>query len=56
VTIPTDQPLLERRLRYPAWLGKKVELAVQPVVEVDEKAGEVIVIEILNRSTEALSF
>ena len=56
VTIPTEQPLLEQRLRYPAWLGKKVELAVQPVAEVDEKAGEVIVIEILNQSNEALSF
>ncbi|MFM9962448.1 MAG: M56 family metallopeptidase [Planctomycetaceae bacterium] len=56
ITIPTEQPLLERRLRDPAWLGKKVELAVQPVVEVAEPAGEVIVIEILNRSHELLSF
>ena len=56
ITIPTEQPLLERRLRDPAWLGKKVELAVQPVVEVAEQAGEVIVIEILNRSHELLSF
>ena len=56
ITIPTEQPLLERRLRSPAWLGKKVELAVQPVVEVAEQAGEVIVIEILNQSNELLSF
>lgn len=56
VTIPAREPLLEQRLRSPAWWGKKLEFGQQPVVERDAKEGEVIVVEIHNQSSEALTF
>lgn len=55
VTLPTKRPLLDRRLRAGrTWVGKNVELGREPVVQVDGKDGEVIIIEIQNQSAEAL--
>jgi beta-lactamase regulating signal transducer with metallopeptidase domain len=58
VTLPSDQPRLERRLRTLTW-GRSFENVVmgsQPVVEGDERNGEYIVVEIHNQSRERLSF
>jgi serine/threonine-protein kinase len=55
ITIPTDQLLVERRLRTLNWSSVSIEIGRQPVVEFHDKEGEVILVEILNKSTAPLS-
>jgi beta-lactamase regulating signal transducer with metallopeptidase domain/HEAT repeat protein len=52
--IPADQPIVEQRLRAdPHWVGKNID--VKSTVQIDEKDGEVIIVDIHNKTNEALS-
>jgi hypothetical protein len=48
---------LERRLRTGRpWFGNDVEIGRQPIVQIDEKEGEVIVVEIRNGTKAPMKF
>ncbi|MFN0054701.1 MAG: M56 family metallopeptidase [Planctomycetales bacterium] len=55
LTIPTERPLVEQRLIGPAWSRTNVEISRRPIVQVDDREGELIVVEIHNRSQAALN-
>lgn len=57
ITIPTGQPLVERRLRAVSWSSStpKFEIGREAAVELHDNEGEVIVVEILNQSTVPLN-
>lgn len=57
ITIPTEQPLVERRLRAVSWSSStpKFEIGRQAAVELHDKEGEFVVVEILNQSTDPLN-
>ncbi|HEY2252615.1 MAG TPA: TIGR03067 domain-containing protein, partial [Planctomycetaceae bacterium] len=55
VTLPSKQPVIERRLRSgTAWNSRNKNIDVQVKVENKNENGEIVVMEIVNRTNEAL--
>ncbi len=54
VKIPADQPIVEQRLRAdPHWVGRNIDL--KSTVVSDKKDGDVIIVEITNKTKETLT-